>query len=1649
MAEVPVLLDQAEEDVTAVVSDVLAEVAAEFADNLAAATELVAARFSVSRIAGMFTSRLPRIVRSLLGVAEQAAENTAASLDADLPDGWDDLPARYDDGRPLPAPMSEYVDITEHLLRAVGERLAAVAREELATGVDAGEDMEQLRARLRAAFAREGSELGDMREERVARTEAGRAWNTATLAAARALQGPDRPLVKQWITRRDTRVREDHDDANGQLRLLDEPFTIGPAEMSAPHDPTAPASQVVNCFPGDTLVQAPSGVRRIYRRWYEGPLIEVHTKDGGKLAGTPNHPLLTDAGWKPLQGVELGDQLVGTPRGVRVGTGDPDVEHGPASLAELYRAAHEAGVASGVVRGGVDFHGDIADGDVEVVGLHGDLRTDFEPAALQGRDDVVLRLPRGGLGDLTGGGNRRRPQETGRRTRAAVNSRAAGLVRGGSQRSALLEREALHAEPVSLTAGPDCHASIEQAFADGRAAHVEGAGQGELGLSGVVSAHDLLVVDVGAGVRSGELDSLGRGTDLHPGLVQGAADAADAALVDPGKVRDGLADRVALHEVRDIQRRWFSGHVYNLETGEGWYTANDIASHNCRCVLAVSPSTAAASLQSKDSSPTAISYARPTPPGPYDALRARLVADLGDAAAAAGIANVAAWDRHPAREAGAPTPGSYSLAWDSRPLNVLAADASGTPRTGAMIALLPTDADADRLALEGGEEAGELHLTLWYLGDGADWDEDQRRELIAGLRSAAASLPGPFTARAFGVNHWNPGSESPSWVWAVGDERDAPEDTPTLQEVHSKATSALEDTHSHPDFPAPHSPWSPHVCAAYSADTWPLEEMVERVGPITFDRMRVAFAGVHTDIPLGPAKEDDMPEETTAAAAAAPALIEEPTVTRAWSTPGDTALAFEDMETGDGRLFTAGALYWDGPGPWPLQYADEMLMGHEGAELAGGIETISREGQRIPASGVLYLTRPAGLDAVTLLEQEAPLGVSVDLDDVDLEFVDRTLDPEDEDWLFASARLPQASVLRMADGSILLSAATTPSWTASGSTFTRSRYDVQLITDASGTLTASAITKAFAGTGTLTAAAGDADDPEAGIVVHAQKSGDFLCRITRARLRGATLVAMPAYAGARIVLDSLSEEASAAPAAIVAATGTTRDRVITYVRTSPAAVSARDVAKALGIAMTTARTHLNAATADERIVKLAPGLFAGPTTLPEGAEVTAAMSGDLDLPVHEDPEHPWDGDAARTRVLEWATGDDGTVDADKLGAAFLYRDEDADPATVGAYKLGFADVFDDELRIVAQAVYSIASVLEGGMGGVYIPADEEDALRSRVETLYGRLAEAYDDPSITPPWGDEEDMSASGERALIASAWTALSDMPPMPAAWFREPTAEELPPGSGGVHYRAGRVYGWVAQAGEPHAGYPGRKLTIESLGKIDLSHFLRARFALDDGSQARVGAFTMNAPHNRDGAECEDAACQFDDSRTVAGIVTVGMSKGGMWFSGAAAPWLAEWDRQVFQACQPSYHLKQGKKGWQLRAVLSVPVPGHSSPLVATAVAERSNLALAASAAVAATPDTASGHGKDSPVKVSGALAVTRADRPGHGPDTASGHGPAVDVDALTAALLDGPFIERIASAVVDLEAARRAEIDALAASIAPTAQEITASAAPKGDR
>jgi hypothetical protein len=182
----------------------------------------------------------------------------------------------------------------------------------------------------------------------------------------------------------------------------------------------------------------------------------------------------------------------------------------------------------------------------------------------------------------------------------------------------------------------------------------------------------------------------------------------------------------------------------------------------------------------------------------------------------------------------------------------LTAAADGSHTSGAMIALIPTVEDAERLAIDGGESADQLHLTLYYLGNGDDFADDARQAVVDAVTDVLPHYTnGPVPGRAFGAAHWNGDSDEPCWVWSVGDDRETPR---TLGMLHGAICMALEEGLAdveHPDLPEQHTPWVPHVAAAYSAELDLIIALEERLGPIVFDRVRVAFAGDHADIPLG------------------------------------------------------------------------------------------------------------------------------------------------------------------------------------------------------------------------------------------------------------------------------------------------------------------------------------------------------------------------------------------------------------------------------------------------------------------------------------------------------------------------------------------------------------------------------------------------------------------------------------------------------------------------------------------------------------------------------------------------------------------------------------------------------------------------------
>lgn len=177
---------------------------------------------------------------------------------------------------------------------------------------------------------------------------------------------------------------------------------------------------------------------------------------------------------------------------------------------------------------------------------------------------------------------------------------------------------------------------------------------------------------------------------------------------------------------------------------------------------------------------------------------------------------------------------------------LLVASAEQARRTGGMIALVPTEADAGRLAVENGEEPGELHLTLAFLGDDVTTLDDETREKIIGVARRYAGTP--VNAEVFAVNIFNPtkidsdGSPGGCVVLGVG----RADELPTLR---SNIVSALGGLGGF-ELPEQHEPWVPHVTLRYTDDFSDVGGLTDRVGPVTFDRLRVALGTDVVDIPL-------------------------------------------------------------------------------------------------------------------------------------------------------------------------------------------------------------------------------------------------------------------------------------------------------------------------------------------------------------------------------------------------------------------------------------------------------------------------------------------------------------------------------------------------------------------------------------------------------------------------------------------------------------------------------------------------------------------------------------------------------------------------------------------------------------------------------
>ncbi len=109
-----------------------------------------------------------------------------------------------------------------------------------------------------------------------------------------------------------------------------------------------------------------------------------------------------------------------------------------------------------------------------------------------------------------------------------------------------------------------------------------------------------------------------------------------------------------------------------------------------------------------------------------------------------------------------------------------------------------------------------------------------------------------------------------------------------------------------------------------------------------------------------------------------------------------------------------------------------------------------------------------------------------------------------------------------------------------------------------------------------------------------------------------------------------------------------------------------------------------------------------------------------DLPL-ADRDREWDGDAAEKRVRKWADAEDGP-NRKYRDAHLWYDSEKKDNFT--AYKMLIADVVNGKLEAVPRGVMAAAAIVDGARGGIDIPSDDADRVKSHLAKYYKKMGDS-------------------------------------------------------------------------------------------------------------------------------------------------------------------------------------------------------------------------------------------------------------------------------------------------------------------------------------
>jgi len=453
-------------------------------------------------------------------------------------------------------------EINDTTRTALREKLAA----EVSEGVQSGESMSKIAARIREATDGVYENMSKNRARVIARTETMSSVNTGQFEVYKG----EGVTKKEFLATMDDRTRDAHADANGQIVGMDEPFNVGGEELQYPGDPAGSAENVIQCFTPDTVVSGAfvAGSKMLY----SGKIRVITTRSGKRLSVTINHPILTDAGFIKACDLKKGMNAVAYSGDIGdMARTNPNNKNGPAKICDVFDAIGSNGIMARKRSTALDFDGDgvFGKGDIEIVATSRKLAFALDPVEkFKAHDNLKLAssnpqpLAIGHDGSLDHFPLRPFDSKDSSMSGPNLPQDSIGVLFDFGPLKALGVGPASNWNPGFTQSGREHSSGDSSSIGDGLKTLA-----GKVGGNDIVPSRDSpsLLVD------SGLSEPLKQDLFRIPGFL--------------GKLANASSGLISMDEIIEIRDEDFSGHVYDLQSIDGYIMCNGIVSSNCRCTV--------------------------------------------------------------------------------------------------------------------------------------------------------------------------------------------------------------------------------------------------------------------------------------------------------------------------------------------------------------------------------------------------------------------------------------------------------------------------------------------------------------------------------------------------------------------------------------------------------------------------------------------------------------------------------------------------------------------------------------------------------------------------------------------------------------------------------------------------------------------------------------------------------------------------------------------------------------------------------------------------------------------------------------------------------------------------------------------------------